>query len=185
MVQTYTALATAAAVLVLQQQASSARKTFSVHELVEEINAEPGLLWTAGKVERFAGDVKSVLRPLLGVKADSWGKVQALPRHESKVRDEDIPESFDSEENWPHCSKVIGDIRDQSMCGCCWAFAGASAASDRWVGADGSYCSRVAGEDDSGCTHTSHPALFQPLHRHQRHDHPPAERPGCLLLRLL
>jgi len=26
---------------------------------------------------------------------------------------------------------VIGDIRDQSNCGCCWAFAGASAASDR------------------------------------------------------
>ena len=33
--------------------------------------------------------------------------------------------------NWPKCAKVIGDIRDQSMCGCCWAFAGAEAASDR------------------------------------------------------
>merc|ERR1711967_91051 len=42
-----------------------------------------------------------------------------------------IPDSFDSETNWPKCAKVIGDIRDQSMCGCCWAFAGASAASDR------------------------------------------------------
>merc|ERR1712100_662556 len=41
------------------------------------------------------------------------------------------PDSFDSETNWPQCAKVIGDIRDQSMCGCCWAFAGASAASDR------------------------------------------------------
>jgi hypothetical protein len=26
----------------------------------------------------------------------------------------DVPESFDSETNWPHCAKVIGDIRDQS-----------------------------------------------------------------------
>merc|ERR1712232_30294 len=43
----------------------------------------------------------------------------------------EIPESFDSEENWPQCAKIIGDIRDQSNCGCCWAFAGAEAASDR------------------------------------------------------
>merc|ERR1719277_2899193 len=43
----------------------------------------------------------------------------------------DLPESFDSEANWPQCAKVIGDIRDQSMCGCCWAFAAASAGSDR------------------------------------------------------
>merc|ERR1712014_344801 len=37
----------------------------------------------------------------------------------------------DSEQNWPQCAKIIGDIRDQSNCGCCWAFAGAEAASDR------------------------------------------------------
>merc|ERR1719261_505165 len=43
----------------------------------------------------------------------------------------EIPTSFDSAENWPQCAKIIGDIRDQSNCGCCWAFAGAEAASDR------------------------------------------------------
>merc|ERR1712232_1362785 len=43
----------------------------------------------------------------------------------------EVPESFDSEANWPQCAKVIGDIRDQSNCGCCWAFAAAEAASDR------------------------------------------------------
>merc|ERR1719413_203807 len=42
-----------------------------------------------------------------------------------------IPEEFDSETNWPQCAKIIGEIRDQSNCGCCWAFAGAEAASDR------------------------------------------------------
>jgi len=29
-----------------------------------------------------------------------------------------IPASFDSVDNWPECSKVIGTIRDQSNCGC-------------------------------------------------------------------
>merc|ERR1712070_1127358 len=43
----------------------------------------------------------------------------------------EIPDSFDTETNWPQCAKIIGDIRDQSNCGCCWAFAGAEAASDR------------------------------------------------------
>ena len=42
-----------------------------------------------------------------------------------------VPTSFDSEQNWPHCSKIIGDIRDQSHVGCCWAFGAAEAASDR------------------------------------------------------
>jgi len=42
-----------------------------------------------------------------------------------------LPESFDSEANWPECKTVIGDIRDQSNCGCCWAFGAAEAASDR------------------------------------------------------
>ena len=46
---------------------------------------------------------------------------------------DDIPDEFDSATNpeWSACSKVIGDIRDQSNCGCCWAFGAASAASDR------------------------------------------------------
>jgi hypothetical protein len=42
-----------------------------------------------------------------------------------------IPESFDSATFWPQCSKSIGMIRDQSNCGCCWAFGGSEAASDR------------------------------------------------------
>ena len=48
-----------------------------------------------------------------------------------------IPESFDSATNWPHCEKIISDIRDQSNCGCCWAFAGAEAGSDRMCIATG------------------------------------------------
>jgi len=45
--------------------------------------------------------------------------------------DAPVPDAFDSAVNWPTCAKMINDIRDQSNCGCCWAFAGAEAASDR------------------------------------------------------
>merc|ERR1712003_119937 len=55
------------------------------------------------------------------------GEIEELSTDESM----EIPESFDSEKAWPHCAKIIGDIRDQSNCGCCWAFAGAEAGSDR------------------------------------------------------
>lgn len=71
-----------------------------------------------------------------GVKGDQKAAVQAAIERGEMVPFVDssnalIPDSFDSETNWPHCAKVIGDIRDQSNCGCCWAFGGAEAASDR------------------------------------------------------
>merc|ERR1719502_873138 len=99
---------------------------------VDSINSVPGLTWKAGFNQRFANQPAHSFRSSLGVKADSLAAVKALPVEDnSHIADESIPDSFDSEENWPKCAKVIGDIRDQSMCGCCWAFAGASAASDR------------------------------------------------------
>ena len=39
--------------------------------------------------------------------------------------------SFDSDTNWLQWTKAIGDIRDKSDCGCCWASGGAEEASDR------------------------------------------------------
>jgi cathepsin B len=42
-----------------------------------------------------------------------------------------LPSDFDSATAFPKCAKTIGDIRDQSNCGCCWAFGSAEAASDR------------------------------------------------------
>jgi hypothetical protein len=73
---------------------------------------------------------------LCGVSKDAHEKLQlSVLAGEVSVYKRDrnlqIPESFDSETNWPHCAKVIGDIRDQSACGCCWAFGAAEAASDR------------------------------------------------------
>ena len=88
--------------------------------------------------QRFSGD-RSKSSQLYGVLPESKehmelmvkaGLVHRVPKI-SEAEADALPESFDSEANWPQCAKVIGDIRDQSNCGCCWAFGAASAASDR------------------------------------------------------
>jgi len=119
------------ALMAAMAAAAPVRQYINDQAFVDQINNESGLLWKAGLSPRFDSMPLSAFKSLNGVKPDSWGRVQALPRHVSNISNADIPDSFDSETNWPHCAKVIGDIRDQSMCGCCWAFAGASAASDR------------------------------------------------------
>ncbi len=81
--------------------------------LVDFVNFAPNVLWRAE-----VGALKSrSLRTLTGVKETSHEAVLKLPRHVSSIRDEDVPDTFDSATNWPKCAKVIGDIRDQSMCG--------------------------------------------------------------------
>jgi cathepsin B len=57
--------------------------------------------------------------------------VPADAMHPSGLTAADIPTDYDARVGFPKCAKVIGDIRDQSMCGCCWAFGTAEAASDR------------------------------------------------------
>ena len=100
---------------------------FDEDHFVKKINSKPGILWRAE-----AGALKGRdLKTLSGVNAESWGAVQKLPRADfSHINDEDIPDSFDSETNWPECAKVIGDIRDQSMCGCCCKFQETEALTD-------------------------------------------------------
>lgn len=46
------------------------------------------------------------------------------------LKDEELPENFDSRENWPKCP-TIQEIRDQGSCGSCWAFGAVEAMSDR------------------------------------------------------
>jgi len=104
--------------------------------MIEEIESTPGVLWKAAPHPRFASEAPGASKVLCGVKGDQKMAVKDMVRQGEMVEtavDEqmEIPASFDSAENWPQCAKIIGDIRDQSACGCCWAFAGAEAASDR------------------------------------------------------
>merc|ERR550539_1506581 len=126
------AFAAGAAALSTPEQHDPAR-----HREVERINNTPGITWQAGIPTRFKGQPLGTMKTLLGVDTEnnlkhiqdgvSAGMYDVVKAPADFV----MPDSFDSETNWPECKNVIGDIRDQSNCGCCWAFGGASAASDR------------------------------------------------------
>ena len=76
------------------------------------------------------------MKPLLGTRvADNMAKLAAMVKSGDMdfvaAATRDIPADFDSATAFPKCAKMINDIRDQSNCGCCWAFGSAEAASDR------------------------------------------------------
>jgi cathepsin B len=106
-------------------------------EMINQINAIPNLTWKAGVNPRFAGEPVGVSKSLCGVLEGNLENIKEGIAAGDIEYIADAPEGFappddfDSATNWPMCSKVITDIRDQSNCGCCWAFGGASAASDR------------------------------------------------------
>jgi cathepsin B len=95
--------------------------------------------WKAAAHPRWASQAPGASASLMGVKGnwveDLRDKIRMGEIEEYKPHPDfeavEVPDSFDSAENWPDCAKTIGDIRDQSNCGCCWAFGGAEAASDR------------------------------------------------------
>jgi len=136
-------------------------------QFIDEINSFPNITWRAAAHPRFQGTPIGSVSSLCGVKPGSKAKLDAkvasgeyelVTSNHSSFDGIEVPESFDSEANWPQCSKVIGDIRDQSNCGCCWAFAGAEAASDRLcIATNGSVAVPLSAQEvcfcasDDGC----------------------------------
>jgi len=97
---------------------------------------EAGTTWKAAPHSRFAADAPGASASLNGVRGDWKASILDAVRrgeveHFVDTSNAAVPDAFDSETNWPQCAKIINEIRDQSNCGCCWAFAGAEAASDR------------------------------------------------------
>jgi len=63
----------------------------------------------------------------------------------------DIPTSFDARTQWPNCPS-IGEIRDQSDCGSCWAFGAVEAATDRiCIDTNGQTQAHLSAEDLTSC----------------------------------
>jgi cathepsin B len=127
-------------------------------ELAKSVN-DAKTTWTA-KVGSDANKPLHSSRHLYGVIEGSRAELEALTKipgsgyemapvlTPEQVEAMDIPDSFQSAENWPQCAQVINDIRDQSNCGCCWAFGGASAASDRaCIASNGTIFAPFSAED--------------------------------------
>jgi len=87
--------------------------------------------WTAGFYEGMSKLSRFEYRRLLGAIVDPELRCKVHYRPYKNSTGFKAATAFDSATNWPKCAKTIGDIRDQSMCGCCWAFAAAEAASDQ------------------------------------------------------
>ncbi|KAF5296019.1 hypothetical protein FQR65_LT10322 [Abscondita terminalis] len=96
------------------------------NEFIESINSQQSN-WRAGR--NFASNVPmSYIKRLMGVLPDN--DLYKLPESDELELIEDIPDTFDSREQWPNCP-TIREIRDQGSCGSCWAFGAVEAMSDR------------------------------------------------------
>jgi len=97
-------------------------------EMVEYINSL-GTTWKAGHNVRFRGMSMDVIRGMMGVKPGP-SPVQLPVVTNDHISADDLPDEFDARKQWPNCPS-IGEIRDQSNCGSCWAFGAVEAMSDR------------------------------------------------------
>lgn len=79
------------------------------------------------------------------------GKRPWLPLMETSNEVMDIPTNFDARTAWSSC-KSISNIRDQSMCGSCWAFGAVEAQSDRLcIASKGKVSVELSAEDMLSC----------------------------------
>jgi len=132
---------------------------------IDELNSVPEMTWKAAMPGRFVGMPIGASKDMCGVKSGSLAKLREAVAsgkikrvHKGMLGAVSIPASFDSATNWPQCAVTIGDIRDQSNCGCCWAFAAAEAATDRMcIATNGTLTMPLSAQDvcfcgsDSGC----------------------------------
>ena len=81
-----------------------------------ELNARAGMTWRAGMNGKFVNMTLGEAKRLMGAKRDPKRRA-ALPVVDRVAA---VPATFNATDAWPQCAAVIGHIRDQSDCGCCW-----------------------------------------------------------------
>jgi cathepsin B len=107
---------------------SSLDRPIVSQEMVDHINSVQSS-WTAsldqGGMERIT---KAQARAFVGALEGG----PKLPRKTyASSRIQNLPTNFDARQQWPQCD-TIKQVRDQSACGSCWAFAAVEAISDRY-----------------------------------------------------
>jgi cathepsin B len=130
-----------------------ADEKFYSQSLVNRVNSMH-TTWQAGINNKFEGMPKSTVRRMMGVLMDEEQRLRkTLPEHTNNhIYNADIPDTFDARTEWPKCADVIGNIRDQSACGSCWAVAAAGAMSDRiCIASDGQAKPTISAADLMEC----------------------------------
>ncbi len=146
------ALAAAGGVLLVTDRylkAGAVSETERLKMIADHVNSL-GTTWTADAYE--GEDISFALGKLdAGLMASNIGLgVKDFPREELT----DVPESFDSRDQWPDCQS-IREIRNQAKCGSCWAFSAATVMSDRICIASGQKLqTRVSPQDVLTCCYS-------------------------------
>jgi len=86
-----------------------------------------GTTWKAGHNKYFDGLNMESIRNMMGV-LEGGPQLEVVTN--DHIPDNDVPAEFDARTQWPNCP-TIGEIRDQSNCGSCWAMGAVEAMSDR------------------------------------------------------
>lgn len=99
--------------------------------MIYHINHKMNTTWKAGRTKFYDWSLASVKR-LLGVPLNYLDKItQNLDVKNYDDADfEELPDEFDSRENWPDCP-TLKEVRDQGNCGSCWAISAVETMSDR------------------------------------------------------
>lgn len=95
---------------------------------------------------------ESEIQSLLGLSKLSLRDTSNMEYNLSAVAD--LPENFDSRQQWPEC---IHPIRDQGKCGSCWAFAASEVLSDRFcIASNGAVNVILSPQDMVSCDYLDH-----------------------------
>jgi len=127
-------------------------KTFTDFEAIVKHVNNAGTTWTASVPHRFANSTVAAQKMALGTVMPHEDGYEAPENHRTKFQNFDaIPESFDVRTNWPECAAITGHVRDQSLCGSCWAFGSTEAFNDRYCIKTGDATTLFSPEDTVSC----------------------------------
>ncbi|KAE9551517.1 hypothetical protein FO519_005264 [Halicephalobus sp. NKZ332] len=127
-------------------------ESLSGQTLVDYVNRRQNL-WTARLSPKFESYSEKAKWGLMGVN-NVKNSIKAM-KHQSQTKflDMEIPDNFDSRQQWPDC-KSLRQVRDQSSCGSCWAFGAVEAMSDRiCIASKGKFQVTLSADDLLSCCH--------------------------------